>query len=343
MANYDAVSGLRIPVVSSDPSTLSEGQLWYNTTVDKFRGYGLYQVNAAWSTAPSGLNAGRRSCEGAGTVSNGIGFLGYIGGYPRYGGSEKWNGSSWSNGPGTPTPVGETANHVGDGSAAAGIGGNYYSGPSGLGATNYHFEWNGSSFSNSTSLPVQSYNMGAAGTRDAFTVAGGGDYNGGSQPSNKTFEWNGSSFSQTGNLPYSSPGSYTQGFGSQNAMGILKTDGSSNAWYVYNGSSWSTSPASLNNSVPGRTMWGTTSSAVAAGGGSPSPGARVITETWNGSSWSNSVNSNNNHQQALRSNNPGSSATAGWVFGGGPGNGISQGETFVGPVNSVQKVNLDFS
>jgi len=342
MSDYDAIAGLKIPVLSADPSAPIEGELWYNTTADKFRGKGLYQVSAAWSTAPSGLNAGRRSCEGAGTPSNGIGFLGYIGGYPRYGGSETYNGSSWSNGPSTPTPLGEQASHVGDGSAAAGIGGNYFSGPSGLGATNYHFEWNGSSFSNATTLPRQSYSMGSAGTRDAFTVAGGGDYNGGSQPSNKTNEWNGSAWSETGNLPYSSPGSYSQGFGSQNAMGILKADTASTDWYVYNGSSWSTSPASLNRSVTGRSMWGSTSSAVAAGGGTPSI-PRNGTETWNGSTWSNSSNSNSNHIQALRSNSASSSSPAGWIFGGGPGNGISAGETFVGPVNSVQTVDLDFS
>tara|TARA_R110000823_G_scaffold269054_1_gene388839 strand:- start:1237 stop:2265 length:1029 start_codon:yes stop_codon:yes gene_type:complete len=342
MANYDAVSGLRIPVVSSDPSAPIEGELWYNTTVDKFRGYGLYQVNAAWSSSPASLNAGRRSCEGAGTVSSGIGFLGYIGGYPRYGASENWNGSSWTNKPSTPTPLGSACSHVGDASAAAGIGGNYYSGPSGLGATNYHFEWNGSSFSNSTSLPVQRNNMAAAGTRDSFAVVGGGDYNGGSQPSNKTFEWNGSSWSETGNLPYSTPGSYTQGFGSQSAMGVLQADAPSTAWYVYNGSSWSTSPASLNRNVNGRSMWGSTSSAVAAGGGTPSI-PYVGTETWNGSSWSSSADSNSNHIQALRSNNPGSTSPAGWVFGGGPGNGVSAGEIFAGPINSVQKVDLDFS
>ena len=154
--------------------------------------------------------------------------------------------------------------------------------------------------------------------------------------SNKTFEWNGSSWSETGNLPYSTPGSYTQGFGSQSAMGVLQADAPSTAWYVYNGSSWSTSPASLNRNVNGRSMWGSTSSAVASI-------PYVGTETWNGSSWSSSADSNSNHIQALRSNNPGSTSPAGWVFGGGPGNGVSAGEIFAGPINSVQKVDLDFS
>src|SRR5210317_1417667 len=114
MASYKDIQGLNIPAVATDPANPLEGELWYNTTANKFRGYGLYQVSAAWSTSPASLNAGRRSCEGAGTENNGIGFLGYIGGYPRYGSSETWNGTSWSSGPSTPTPLGESANHLGD-------------------------------------------------------------------------------------------------------------------------------------------------------------------------------------------------------------------------------------
>jgi len=122
----------------------------------------------------------------------------------------------------------------------------------------------------------------------------------------------------------------------------MANDSASNAWYTYNGTAWSTSPTTLNRTVTGRSNWGTTSSAVAAGGGTPAI-PRTGTEVWNGSSWSTSATTNHNHINALRNNHPGSSSPAGWLFGGGPGNGVSQGETFVGPADSVTKVNLDFS
>jgi hypothetical protein len=110
--------------------------------------------------------------------------------------------------------------------------------------------------------------------------------------------------------------------------------------YVFNGSSWSASPVSYPVSTGSRSQWGQPNNAVSTGGPS---GPATKTQTFNGSSWSDSpASSNSNHASALRSNSL-SSGVDGWVFGGGPGNGVTGGELFVGPVNSVQKVNLDFS
>tara|TARA_R110000787_G_scaffold35512_1_gene91170 strand:- start:133 stop:1155 length:1023 start_codon:yes stop_codon:yes gene_type:complete len=340
MANYDAVSGLRIPVVSSDPSTLSEGQLWYNTTVDKFRGYGLYQVNAAWSTAPSGLNAGRRACAGTGSIDDGIGFGGYIGGYPRYGGSETFNGSSWSNQPNLPTPLGQSICHVGTGSAAAGIAGYYFSGPS-ASVGSRHSKWNGSSWSTASSLPSTRYGLGGVGNgTDDYHVGGGAHANGGYFPQTTSWSWNGSSWSSEPAVNWT-PGTAaeTTAWGSS-TNDWFATVGNTNRFFQYNGSSWSTHPATFGASTDGRSIWGSSNSATTTGGPG---GPATTTQTWDGSSWSTSpATSNNNHSEALRGG--GSAAnSSGWIFGGGPGNGVSQGENFAGPVNSVQKVNLDFS
>ena len=343
MANFDAIAGLSIPVLSADPSAPVQGELWYNTTADKFRGYGLYQVNAAWSTAPSGLNAGRRSCYGAGSANDGIGFGGYIGGFPRYGGTETYNGSSWSTQSNLPTPLGESITHVGTGSgAAAGVGGYYFSGPS-ASVGSYNSQWNGSSWSSASSLPSTRYGMGGVGNgSDDYHVGGGAHANGGYFPQTTSWSWNGSAWSSEPAISWT-PGT---------DAGTASWGSSTNDWYstsngpakttmwVYNGTSWATDPATFPVSNTERSIWGNSDSATSTGGPA---GPATATDVWNGSVWAASpATSNNNHIAALRSNST-SSGTDGWVFGGGPGNGVSQGETFVGPVSGVQKVDLDFS
>ena len=50
MADYRAIKGLPIQVLSSDPSNLNAGQVWYNSTLGKVRGAKL----AAGSWASGG-------------------------------------------------------------------------------------------------------------------------------------------------------------------------------------------------------------------------------------------------------------------------------------------------
>ena len=341
MANYDTIAGLKIPVLTSDPSNPLQGEIWYNSTVDKFRGYGLYQVNAAWTANPSGLNAGRRGCPGAGTSNDGIGFAGYIGGYPRYNGTETFNGSSWSNQPAMPTPLGSNVCHIGTGSQAAGVAGYHFSGPSSFVAS-YNSQWNGSSWSSATALPATRYGLGGVGNgSDNYIVSGGAHANGGYFPQTNSYQWNGSSWSTEPAVTWT-PGtaSDSSNFGSSVDNWYATTSPANTNLFVFNGSSWSTSPVSYPVSTSSRTQWGQPNNAVSTGGPA---GPATKTQIFNGSSWSDSpASSNSNHASALRSNSL-STSVDGWVFGGGPGNGVSAGELFVGPVNSVQKVNLDFS
>ena len=341
MANYKDIQGLNIPVVSADPSNPLEGELWYNSTANKFRGYGLYQVNAAWSTAGN-VNSGRRACPGCGAGANdGLAFAGYIGGFPRFNGTESFNGSSWSTEPSLPTPLGQNVTHIGTGSQAAGVGGYHFSGPSSFVAS-YNSQWNGSSWSSSTALPSTRYGMGGVGNgSDDYMAAGGAHANGGYFPQTTSFYWNGSSWSTEGAVNWT-PGtaSETGHWGSSTDDWYATTDPSNNNIYSYNGSTWSTDPATFPVSTASRTIWGTSSIGTSTGGPT---GPATTTQTWDGTSWSTSpASSNHNHASAMRPNSTGVGVD-GWAFAGGPGNGVSQGETFVGPVSGVQKVDLDFS
>lgn len=336
MANFDTIAGLKIPVVSSDPSNPLQGEIWYNSTVDKFRGYGLYSVNAAWTSSPASLNSGRRACPGAGTSSEGLAFAGYIGGFPRFNGTESWNGSSWSTEPSLPTPLGQSITHVGVGkTSCAAVGGYYFSGPSAA-VGNRHSQWNGSAWSSSTAIPATRYGMGGCGVYNNMMVSGGAHANGGYFPQQNSYTWNGSSWADSPANNWS-PGTAAEftSWGTSSTNWYASPSSSQTAIYVYNGSSWATSPATFPSSLSARTTWGNSSAAAMV--------QDTFTQTWNGSAWATSpASANSNHREAMRSNAT-TSSTDGWVFGGGPGNGITAGETFVGPQNSVTTVNLDFS
>ena len=341
MASYKDIQGLNIPAVATDPANPLEGELWYNTTANKFRGYGLYQVNAAWSTAPSGVNSGRRACAGCGTVDDGLAFAGYIGGFPRFNGTESYNGSSWSTEPSMPTPLGQSVTHIGTGSQAAGVGGYHFSGPASFVAS-YNSQWNGSSWSSASSLPASRYGLGGVGNgSDDYHVSGGAFANGGYFPQTTSWSWNGSAWSSEPAVTWS-PGTAAEysSWGNSTSDWYATTNPAKTTVWVYNGTSWATDPATFPASNDSRTIWGSPTSATSVGG---NPSNLTATDTWNGTTWSASpATSNNNHQEAMTSRSI-SSSTNGWVFAGGPGNGVSQGETFVGPVSSVAKVDLDFS
>jgi len=79
---------------------------------------------------------------------------------------------------------------------------------------------------------------------------------------------------------------------------------------LYNGTSWTTSPGTLNSTTHNTGSLGTQTAAMALGGASPS----LLNETWNGSSWS--VNNNLNTVKNYTSGS--GTTTAGMCVGGTP-------------------------
>ena len=68
MATYKEINGTDITVVSSDPSNPLVGEVWYNTTTQKLKGYQQVLGNA-WSTGAN-LNTARKNAGGAGASSS---------------------------------------------------------------------------------------------------------------------------------------------------------------------------------------------------------------------------------------------------------------------------------
>ena len=68
MADYKAIKGWTIQTVSSDPSNLVTGQVWYNSTLGKIRGAKL--AAGAWASGGN-LNSARRTPGGTGNGTQG--------------------------------------------------------------------------------------------------------------------------------------------------------------------------------------------------------------------------------------------------------------------------------
>ena len=95
MTTYKENIGTDITVVSSDPSNPLVGEVWYNTTTQKLKGY-QQVLSLAWSTGGN-LNQGRTGLSGAGTQTAGLGFGGASPpGSTAYVLTEQYDGSSWT-------------------------------------------------------------------------------------------------------------------------------------------------------------------------------------------------------------------------------------------------------
>ena len=69
MTTYKGIRGFTIQSLASDPSNLTTGQIWYNTTSTVIKGYA--SIGAAWSSGGD-LNTGRGNGSGYGTTSAGM-------------------------------------------------------------------------------------------------------------------------------------------------------------------------------------------------------------------------------------------------------------------------------
>ena len=91
---------------------------------------------------------------------------------------------------------------------------------------------------------------------------------------------------------------------------------------TYDGSSWTTSPGTLNTARTGLTIVGTSTVAVTLGGndGPGGPGKSAVIQTWNGSAWTTSPATLNTARNF--SMKAGASSTSALVVGGNaaPGN-----------------------
>jgi len=357
MTTYRNIHGRAIQSLSTDPTeSVAEGQIWYNTSSDTFKsvvsleaftssslmGTGRYQGGWAgsapqtaslyfagrtaapavvalteeyngsgWSTSGNCNNAENASA-GFGTQTAAVKTGGYPGSGPTNSNeSEEYNGSSWTTGNNI-NP--QRQGHAGAGTLTAGV---IFGGTDGT-LLNKTEEYDGTNFSNVNNMNTARNNLSGNGSQTTAIAAGGGT------PSitTATEVYDGTNWTTVGSMNTARQG--MGGFGDSSASVIA--GGSApykSAVETWDGTSWSTSPATL---ATARTFFGDcgsgTSTAGLVAGGIISPGVVALTEEYNKSTnvitagaWSSGTS-----LPSVRWNTTGAGIqTAGLVFGGSTG------------------------
>jgi hypothetical protein len=248
---------------------------------------------SSWTNTPS-LNTGPAFSGGTGLGTQSAAM--YAGREPTVTSVELWNGSSWT--AGTALPIGrQTGGGAGTQTAAL-----VFTGTLASGSPTSTIYYNGTAWTSVASVGTgrpDAINGGAGTASNALLT--------GSNASNLTEAWTtgdvvpvAGSWSSGGNLPTARNGISLVGPSTASF-----TFGGTDSGYItnganYNGTSWTTVPATVNTARGSAGGTGTQASALFFGG-IISPGAlTTATESWNGSSWT-SVNSMNTSRRNLGS------------------------------------------
>jgi hypothetical protein len=317
MAEYKGIKGFKVQYLSADPSDPNIGQTWYNSTSKdlKFTEF----ATAAWTTA-NNLASARYGLSGAGIKTAALAFGGVppLGGSST--GTEEYDGTNWTSGgslpaaknyaagcgtqtaalsfggetsPGAYTNTTEEYNGtswtgggslattrrllsgVGTQTAGLAFGGELFPGPQ----TDSTEEYNGTSWAAGGPLPSARAEVGAAGIQTAALSVGA------DQPtqSDETLQYDGTSWTAGGNLPAAT--GRMLGFGIQtSAIAAMGTTGGPylNTTQSYNGSTWTTLPATTNTARGYAGTGGTDNTSGIIMGGTGSPSAQTATEEFTG-------------------------------------------------------------
>jgi len=292
MATYKGIQGYSVQKLSSDPSALAEGQLWYNSGSGKFK-IGVAGAGA-WASGGT-LNTGKENMGTFGIVSAAMG----TGGRPGYQAtSETYNGTAWSE----VNDLNDARFGMGGaGTTTAGIVyGGETSGPPTVNTTNSE-EWDGTSWTEGGNMNAARVYIGSFGTQTAAVGAtGNGD-------TDASEEYDGTSWASGNNV---NDGRYGV---ANNCSGTLTdgliTGGTSTSTESYDGTTWTEEADS---------------SILAFGGGAGATGSAAIfwcyetsniTQTWDGTTWTTTTN-----YPASVSNMGGcGTQDAALSIGGGPG------------------------
>ena len=281
MATYIDIHGNNIPIVSADPSNPLVGEVWYNTTTSKLKGYG-YSPAGTWATVPSTSN----TYQSGGAAGISTSALAFGSSQPAaYRKTEYYDGTSWTAKP----DVSQDADYASgfglySGAIAAGDGG-----PVGANSTS---SWSGTAWTSVNPMTQYGYAGVALGIQTAGLLASRFDGSG-PGPTNYVELWDGTCWSNSPNdlntSRYNAAAAGTQGqaivFG-----GVLGPPGPTGATETYSGGAWTTVNP-LNTARNAAAGSGTQTQCIAYGGGPPTKIS--ATELWDGTCWSANPNGMN--------------------------------------------------
>jgi len=257
-----------IPSVTSNPSPVSEGDVWYNSAAYKLRVQGRSTPAGSWASGGS-LNTAKYQLGSVGTQTAGLAFGGST--PPFTATNESYNGSSWTEVADLNTGR-DALGSAGTQTAAIGFGGQ-----NGSDATRTTTEtWNGSAWTEVNDLNSgRRFIQGTGNVNTAALCIGG--YDG----SNRAYveNWNGSSWTEIADL--NTARAYVSGIGTPTAA-IAISGASGTTVELWDGSAW-TEVAEYNTSRgQGGSSGFVSTDALFFGGEGPN---KANTEIWNGTSW----------------------------------------------------------
>jgi hypothetical protein len=313
MTDYKTIHGRQIKAIASDPpAAVGKGQVWYNSTSGDFKASVKVE---AWSSGGAHPTANRHGFA-SGTQTAALYASGYVGPQPAppanlmLATSFEYDGSSWTSG-GNVNSRAFIGGSCGTQTASLKMGGNM---PSGANRGEVE-EYNGTSWAEQNDLPTGTQtNTGIGIQTAALSVSGGAD-------TDITLEYDGASWTAGGNL---SGSARVRGFGSGTQTAGMYSGGAlgtspyavQTAVEQYDGSSWSSLPASLNTGQSGYTSnnVGTSSrdTAIVAGGHAGSPASVTgVTQIYDGSTWRTAPSMATARQTSLTGDSSAALAVAG--------------------------------
>lgn len=370
MSTYKEIAGQKIKKETSNPSEPLTGQMWYNSTTRSLRGLGIVE---ATNSAPNMINKRSLYGFGVGTGTAGL-VVGGLDDSTYLSAVEEYNGSGWAAG-GTYPTARYSAGTAGTQTAAIAYGGRVpslpgpgspaetynYDGSSwtsgnsfptggnsmqGIGtvntavvstedysSTSMHY-WNGTSWAAANARNTAKGGQAAFGAEDAAVLAGGFPSDSNITEVYDGTNWTSGNTMNNGRQQIAGSGTQTDGlaFGGDEPP----TEAATTRIESWDGTSWSTSPATL---ATARTRAGTgrntASGTWIAGGIGPGGGGEAFeaTEEYNKSlntitaaAWSSTGNVNTTRSQVAS----GGTNTAGWIAAGTTGSLTNAGEEYNG-------------
>jgi len=231
MPDFRTLKGLFIKHVSSDPSNLVEGDIWYNSTTRTLK---CAPLIGAWSSGED-VNTARRQSKGAGTQTAMI----IMGGYgPAFSNAtEEYDGTDWTSATNAPFAV---YNAYGGGTQTAFV---VTGGDLGPAVNAVTAEWDGTNWSTTNNHPAPKNSASGTGTQTALVSTGGAP-----APTVATFYYNGSTWAdQSASLGTARYELTNASCGTQTAALLVSGDVPG---YVTNAEEWNGTAWSEQNDIP---------------------------------------------------------------------------------------------
>lgn len=279
MSTYQALKGINVKSLASDPANTKYGQIWYNNTAKQIKFIG--NNSGAWSSGGN-LPDVRMNCHmSGGTQTAGLYAGGGNGSNAYQDDTFEYNGTSWSEVNDFPKNQSDFAGG-GTQTASFSSGGNIPNDTRQVES----FDYDGTNWTAGGNLSTASGQGAACGTATAGMHCGG--TSGGGTIIDETFEYDGSSWTTSGDLPENQ--AYHYAVGSQTAslscFHLINGTAQSTASYEYNGTAWSAGGQMSTRRTAGG-LFGIQTLAVGAGGGggNDAGASKESVESYNGTAW----------------------------------------------------------